>query len=34
VIANRMQMLDRPKEEEGPEEELHVEEEMDLDLEE
>lgn len=34
VIANRMQMLDRPKEEEGPEEELHVDEEMDLDLEE
>jgi single-strand DNA-binding protein len=34
VIANRMQMLDRPKEEEGPEEELPVEEEMDLDLEE
>jgi len=34
VIASRMQMLDRPKEEEGPEEELHVEEAMDLDLEE
>jgi single-strand DNA-binding protein len=34
VIANRMQMLDRPKEEEGAEEEMPVEEEMDLDLEE
>lgn len=34
VIANRMQMLDRPKEEDVPEEELPVEEEMDLDQEE
>jgi single-strand DNA-binding protein len=34
VIANRMQMLDRPKEEEGSEEDLPGEAEMDLDLEE
>ena len=34
VIANRMQMLDRPKEEEAAEEVMPVEEDMDLDLEE